>query len=316
MNKETLRMQMLAGVITEGEYKTKLEEATALMKNASKEAKARDTEESDREYIAHNKKRDKLSKELFNKTYKELSQTQKSRINNKLEENEDKSSLNEGMIGGIVGVGAITQIPPRAKTDYETAFEHFLGERYETKFENREQDPYTMEEDLEEAKMGNIDPAIKNNPAFNKLVSYLKTHPDEAEELKDKEDEIEDVLQNVNEAFKKGGKFYTQDTYGNTKEVDFKTYLKDKGISVAMSAAALGFLGALMAGALGTNTPNEILDAVLVASGIGAAAGATLGEGEEPLKDVSDEKKAEYLVYMTGMSYEDAITAIRRGAKV
>jgi hypothetical protein len=41
-----------------------------------------------------------------------------------------------------------------------------------------------------------------------------------------------------------------------------------------------------------------------------------LGEGEEPLKDVSDEKKAEYLVYMTGMSYEDAITAIRRGAKV
>jgi hypothetical protein len=234
----------------------------------------------------------------------------------KLKENKNKSSLNEGMIGGIVGVGAITQIPPRAKTDYETAFEHFLGERYETKFENREQDPYTMEEDLEEAKMGNIDPAIKNNPAFNKLVSYLKTHPDEAEELKDKEDEIEDVLQNVNEAFKKDGKFYTQDTYGNTKEVDFKTYLKDKGISVAMSAAALGFLGALMAGALGTNTPNEILDAVLVASGIGAAAGATLGEGEEPLKDVSDEKKAEYLVYMTGMSYEDAITAIRRGAKV
>jgi hypothetical protein len=199
----------------------------------------------------------------------------------KLKENKDKSSLNEGMIGGIVGVGAITQIPPRAKTDYETAFEHFLGERYETKFENREQDPYTMEEDLEEAKMGNIDPAIKNNPAFNKLVSYLKTHPDEAEELKDKEDKIEDVLQNVNEAFKKDGKFYTQDTYGNTKEVDFKTYLKDKGISVAMSAAALGFLGALMAGALGTNTPNEILDAVLVASGIGAAAGATLGEGEE-----------------------------------
>ena len=42
----------------------------------------------------------------------------------------------------------------------------------------------------------------------------------------------------------------------------------------------------------------------------------SLYEGEEPLKDISDEEKAEYLVYMTGMSYEDAITAIRRGAKV
>jgi hypothetical protein len=58
----------------------------------------------------------------------------------KLQENSEKSSLNESMIGGIVGVGAIAQIPPREKADYEMAFEHFLGERYETKFENREQD--------------------------------------------------------------------------------------------------------------------------------------------------------------------------------
>jgi len=39
-------------------------------------------------------------------------------------------SLNESMIGGIVGIGAINQIPSRAKADYETAFEHFLGEKY------------------------------------------------------------------------------------------------------------------------------------------------------------------------------------------
>ena len=39
-------------------------------------------------------------------------------------------SLNESMIGGIVGIGAINQIPPRAKADYETAFEHFLGGKY------------------------------------------------------------------------------------------------------------------------------------------------------------------------------------------
>jgi hypothetical protein len=73
MEKDTLRMQFLSGVITEGEYKA---------------------------------------------------------IINKEIEDAEKSSLNESMIGGIVGIGAINQIPPRAKADYETAFEHFLGEKY------------------------------------------------------------------------------------------------------------------------------------------------------------------------------------------
>jgi hypothetical protein len=91
MTNENLRMQILSGVITESEYKTKLEELNAA---------------------------------------------------------ESKDSLNEHYVaGGIVGIGAITQIPSREKTDYELAFEHFLGERYLTKFENREQD---LEEDLNE----------------------------------------------------------------------------------------------------------------------------------------------------------------------
>jgi hypothetical protein len=90
MDKETLRMQMLAGVITEGEY-------TAII--------------------------------------------------NKETEEEEKASLNESMIGGIVGIGAINQIPATPKTDYEMAFEHFLGERYEIK-PNRERD------DIEEAEGG------------------------------------------------------------------------------------------------------------------------------------------------------------------
>jgi riboflavin synthase alpha subunit len=98
MDKETLRMQMLSGIITEGKYKAKLEELNAA---------------------------------------------------------ESKDSLNEHYVaGGIVGIGAITQIPSREKTDYELAFEHFLGERYETKFENREQDleEGEEEEDLDEGK--------------------------------------------------------------------------------------------------------------------------------------------------------------------
>jgi len=46
-----------------------------------------------------------------------------------LKENK-KKPLKESMIGGIVGIGAINQIPPRSKADYETAFEHFLGGKY------------------------------------------------------------------------------------------------------------------------------------------------------------------------------------------
>jgi hypothetical protein len=101
MDKETLRMQMLAGVITEGEYKA---------------------------------------------------------IINKEIEEEEKASLNESMIGGIVGVGAINQIPPREKTDYEMAFEHFLGERYMVR-PNRERDDIkdvNEEEEVEEGKEGKM----------------------------------------------------------------------------------------------------------------------------------------------------------------
>jgi len=85
MVQEQLRMQMLAGVITEGEYKTKLEEAT------------------------------------------------------------QKDSLNEHYVaGGIVGIGAINQIPPREKANYETAFEHFLGQKY------------GINEEMDEVEEGNL----------------------------------------------------------------------------------------------------------------------------------------------------------------
>jgi len=102
MNKLTqseLRMQMLAGVITESEYKA---------------------------------------------------------IVNQEVENAEKDSLNEHYVaGGIVGIGAINQIPATPKTDYEMAFEHFLGERYEVK-PNRERDDIEdiNEEEEEEIKEG------------------------------------------------------------------------------------------------------------------------------------------------------------------
>lgn len=43
----------------------------------------------------------------------------------------DKENLNEHFVaGGIVGIGAINQIPSRTKEKYEDAFEHFLGTKY------------------------------------------------------------------------------------------------------------------------------------------------------------------------------------------
>jgi hypothetical protein len=80
MTNEQLRMQMLAGVITESEYRA-----------------------------------------VINKEIEEA----------------DKESLNESMIGGIIGIGAINQIPATPKTDYEMAFEHFLGKKYINEINSR-----------------------------------------------------------------------------------------------------------------------------------------------------------------------------------
>ena len=94
MTNETLRIQMLAGVITESEYKAKLQENKVATKK-------------------------KPLKEHF------------------------------------IGMGAINSpFMEREKEVYEDAFEHFLGERYEARFENKEQDPHTMNEEEEEEDYG------------------------------------------------------------------------------------------------------------------------------------------------------------------
>jgi hypothetical protein len=92
MTNEQLRMQMLSGIITEGEYKAKLEE---------------------------NKK-------------------------------STKKSLKEN----FVGMGAINNpFIEREKTGYETAFEHFLGQKYEL---NEEMEEGMEKEELIE-KIKNLD---------------------------------------------------------------------------------------------------------------------------------------------------------------
>jgi hypothetical protein len=99
MTNEQLRMQMLSGIITEGEYKAKLEE---------------------------------------------------------------KSSLNEN----FVGMGAINNpFIERKKTGYETAFEHFLGEKYELKEEI---------EEVEEGIFGNFLAKIaQSTGAINDVLTII-----------------------------------------------------------------------------------------------------------------------------------------------
>jgi hypothetical protein len=221
MDKETLRMQMLAGVITEGQYKEKVEKlaegafdnpnapkiaepqkgGSLQLKNAAMKIYSYIKKNGFTPYLMvdgknigdrmnhdfaiqvqgaggtgassslaadglltisgnQNKTNPQVMEKLQNDIIHDFSfltkhyQSNPSRLVIRLavdpkanvsEELDEKDSLNESMIGGIVGIGAINQIPSRAKADYEDAFEHFLGQKYELKEE--------MEEEIkEEAK--------------------------------------------------------------------------------------------------------------------------------------------------------------------
>lgn len=132
MDKETLRMQMLSGVITESEYKEKLNEnetAEKLFQVFKDEGLLNDR----REYDA----------EDFMLAYPDLSQEEAEKLEKMLQ---NPANLNEHYVaGGIVGIGAINQIPSRAKADYEDAFEHFLSQKY---------DLNEIEKEVEEGNLG------------------------------------------------------------------------------------------------------------------------------------------------------------------
>lgn len=187
MDKETLRMQMLAGVITESEYKEKLEEAepgNLMLSNAAKQIyqyiksnKYDAMLQIDGKVIGANKnapftlysdsKSGKISvrgigsdqntvKDTMTKLqnlilghFDFLEKDGEIQVNfdgmknaslgsfalrikpDMLKKGEVTEALNEHYIaGGIVGIGAINQIPSRAKTDYEDAFEYFLSQKY------------------------------------------------------------------------------------------------------------------------------------------------------------------------------------------
>ena len=201
MNIETLRMQMLSGIITESEYKAKLNEAEEAQAIATAEKIEADVEKAPSVKDALNKLSDEEKDQLRAKLTKagitansrikdvagkldepltEAEGDTKTKVANALsavggglmksmivpliplivgkitgtgfiggtaitagaagaliglakllDAGEAKNSLNEHYVaGGIVGIGAINQIPSRVKADYEDAFEHFLGQKY------------------------------------------------------------------------------------------------------------------------------------------------------------------------------------------
>jgi len=144
MNKETLRMQMLAGVITESEYKAKLEEAT------------------------------------------------------------QKDSLNEHYVaGGIVGIGAINQIPPREKAVYEDAFEYFLSQKYSLN-EVEEDQAITAAEKVEDSVEDKVNIDDLSDEEKNQLRNALSklgiTADSSIEDVADKiENKIESTLSEAEE---------------------------------------------------------------------------------------------------------------------
>jgi len=171
MTKETLRMQMLSGVITESEYKEKLEEfdmdqfsfGDSSSPKASFEDKWNDVPNANKEILKKSTGKEPvkimasskganyvITKGSDGKFYRyQYTQAENpgkpmGPFSSEEEAKKLNESLNEHYVaGGIVGIGAINQIPSRAKADYEDAFEHFLGQKYSLN---------EMEKEVEEGK--------------------------------------------------------------------------------------------------------------------------------------------------------------------
>jgi len=207
MEKDTLRMQFLSGVITENEYKVKLNEnvAVAEVRRAMEAAIAKIKNPTDIERRINNVKfvvynsldpntnggerppsdfqfddawwdstHSQATDSVIASIYGELDAAVKGKSFGEDPMNENKS-LNESMIGGIVGIGAINQIPPRAKADYETAFEYFLGGKYGLN-------------EVEEVNEG--EQTIRSKSIKDYILSQIKLYPMYSAQLKSFESNI------------------------------------------------------------------------------------------------------------------------------
>ena len=204
MNKLTqseLRMQMLAGVITESEYKAKLEEVSVLTKLARKIGWAGE-DWTPKEFASQIKSLDDETLLKWAKDNKGIPNTPLA-FQQKLVKIEmakrglDQESLNESMIGGIVGIGAITQIPSRAKADYEDAFEHFLSQKYDLK-ENEDdmpEAPSHKETDASQVYEEKINENYNPNRMLELIEMYVDNYSDEGMSAEAAIKKIDQLLQ-------------------------------------------------------------------------------------------------------------------------
>ncbi len=239
MDKEQLRLQMLSGIITEGEYRIKLEE---------------------------------------------------------LSQNTEKDSLNEHYVaGGIVGIGAINNpFEGRVKESYEDAFEHFLGERYLNKFENREQD-------LEEDK----DPDVyESKDDMPEAPSHEETDANQVYEA--------EVNENVGATIDKILKVFEFSQAGNDEMIELANYLLSpegpRNIAMQLKSSLKGEGGENYF----TNNPEE-LDALL----------SKLREDKKPSAGLSAKQKSAVVkkakagedIGKKGKGFEDVAKAAGGGEK-
>ena len=100
-----------------------------------------------------------------------------------LPKKETKQQLDEN----VVGIGAVNQIfPTREPNDYEMAFEHFLGEMYDSKKENVE------EEEMSAAEKEKVDrevDAVRDD--LDQISKLAKDAGEDAEDIKDMVDEAD-----------------------------------------------------------------------------------------------------------------------------
>ena len=245
MEKDTLRMQFLSGVITESEYKVKLMEfdmnqfsmGNSSSPKASFEDKWNDVPNANKEILkkstgkepvkimaSSNGKNYVITKELDGKFYRyQYTQAENpgkpmGPFNREDEAKKLNESLNESMIGGIVGIGTINQIPPRAKADYETAFEHFLGEKYGLN---------------EEEKINEGEQTIRSKSIKDYILSQIKLYPMYSAQLKSFESTIKNnqdlTKEEAKEIIEKFIKITrrTEDVFDaemkNIKNIDYQT---------------------------------------------------------------------------------------------
>jgi hypothetical protein len=196
MNKETLRMQMLSGIITESEYKEKLNENIEQLEDyISNLFDMSVPEEATGQFNGVWEKSEYADKEAYNdaEEFNKLIQHLKSNGGkatlegnpnimlrllpngdikfsanldsmNENKKSKSKKSLNEN----FVGIGAINNpFPEREKTDYELAFNHYMGNINEVEGEE--------EMDVEEMGEENpIDAITMDVPLFIRMLEFAR----------------------------------------------------------------------------------------------------------------------------------------------